>query len=237
MEQILNFRQVADGMKNNQGKSIKNLYRSADVSSASATDIDQLLDLGIKNIIDLRTKEEITNLLQCNEINIKNINIIDNNNQNLVDIFGISKLTEIMINLYQKEFIESDGFKQVIDYILSLGGEPVLFHCTAGKDRTGITAVILMHLLGFNYQDIKDEYLNIDEVLVNLLLNKVLDQLKEEDVLHVDSIRAVVTVSEAFLESFLLGITDQYGTFDQYVKCKLDVDQTKIDQLKAWYLN
>lgn len=236
MEQILNFRPVAKGMENNQGKQITNLYRSADVTSASPSDIEQLLTLGIKDIIDLRTAEERVNLLQCDELNIHNINIIANNNQNLVDIFGIAKLTEIMINLYQTEFIESDGFSNVLKYILSLEGKPVLFHCTAGKDRTGITAVILMHLLGFSYEDIKNEYLNIDELLVKILLNKILDQLKDEEVLHIDSIRAVVTVSEAFLEAFLLGITDEYGTFDQYIKCKLDVNDQDIEQLKAWYL-
>lgn len=236
MERILNFRQVASGEVNDQGKKIKNIYRSADVSSATIDDINHLLELGINNIIDLRSSEEITQILEHQNIEITNIDIIGNGNQNLVDKYQISQLAQIMIGLYQKEFIETDGFKIELEHILSLQGEPFLFHCTAGKDRTGITAAILMHLLGFNYEQIKQEYLKIDEVLVNAMMNKVLENYKELDVVHLDSIRAVASISEDFLEAYLLGITDAYGTVDKYVQSKLNVSDQMIASLKQYYL-
>lgn len=236
MEQILNFRLVANGMENSEGQKIKNLYRSADVSSASANDIDSLETLGIHDIIDLRTANEITKQLDSEQIKIKHINIIADDKQNQFEMVDVPRLAHIMIDLYQKEFVETDGFKHVLEYILQLEGEPVLFHCTAGKDRTGITAVILMHLLGFSYEDIKAEYLEIDEVLVNFILSKILEQLKDEDVVHIDSLRAVATVSEDFLEAFMLGVTDAYGTVDQFVEAKLDLNAEHIERLKSWYL-
>lgn len=236
MEQILNFRLVADGVKNNQGKTIKNIYRSADVSNATASDIEELLDNGITNIIDLRSAQEITKVLTSDQIKVENIEIIDNGKQNEVEQFSPTELANIMINLYQKEFVNTDGFKQELDYILGLDGAPFLFHCTAGKDRTGITAVILMHILGFTYEDIKREYLEIDEILVNAILNKILKYLKEEDALHVDSIRAIASVNEDFLEAYLLGITDQFGTIDKYVESKLQISDEDINRLKDYYL-
>lgn len=236
MERILNFRLVADGEVNDQGKRIKNIYRSADVSSASQADIEQLLELGINHIIDLRSSQEITKLIDNHQITIKNIDIIGNGDQNLVEQYQVHELAQIMINLYQKDFIATDGFKAELEHILSLEGEPFLFHCTAGKDRTGITAAILMHLLGFNYQQIKEEYLQIDQRLVNVMLNKVLKNLKDDEVLHLDSIRAVVSISEDFLEAYLLGITDNYGTVDKYLQSKLNVSEQMITSLKSYYL-
>lgn len=236
MEQILNFRLVADGVENNQGKKIKNVYRSADVSNATAKDIKQLLDMDITNIIDLRSAEEITTVLTDDQIKVENIEIIDNGKQNQVDKFSPSELAEIMINLYQKEFVNTDGFKTELEYILGLDGAPFLFHCTAGKDRTGITAAILMHVLDFSYEDIKREYLEIDEVLVNAMQNKLLEFLKEEDSLHQDSIRAIASVNEDFLEAYLLGVTDRFGTIDKYVESKLQLSEEDINRLKDYYL-
>ncbi len=59
MKNILNYREVAAGQKNKDGKEIKNIFRSADVSFASQADMDLLLESGIKNIIDLRSEEEM----------------------------------------------------------------------------------------------------------------------------------------------------------------------------------
>ncbi len=236
MEQILNFRPVAADVVNNEGRKIKNIYRSADPSNASHEDINQLVELGIKNIIDLRSSAEISNLIDHPEIKIANIDIIGNGEQNQVDKYEVHELAEIMINLYQREFIATDGFTAELEHIISLEGQPFLFHCTAGKDRTGITAAILMHLLGFSYQDIKREYLQIDEQLVNAMMTKVLEHYKEVDDVHFDSVRAVASVSEDFLEAYLLGITDEYGTIDKYLESKLKVTDKYVAKLKDYYL-
>lgn len=236
MERILNFRQVGLEAVSDNGKKIKNIYRSADVSNATNADVEQLLALGINDIIDLRSAEEITTVLADDQLRIKNIDIIGNGKQNQVEQFSPQNLANLMTDLYQKSFVETEGFKAELEYILSLEGKPFLFHCTAGKDRTGITAAILMHLLGFSYTDIKDEYLEIDEALVTAMLGKLLSHLKPEEREHLDSLRAIASVSESFLEAYLLGITDEYGTVDKYVQTKLKVDPKMIATLKDYYL-
>lgn len=236
MERILNFRLVGEGVVNNEGKRIKNIYRSADVSHASAGDIEHLLELGINHIIDLRSAKEIEQLLSNENIHIENIDIIGNGNQNDVDKIEIHELAKVMIKLYQHDFIASQGFTTELEYIKSLNGAPFLFHCTAGKDRTGITGAILMHLLGFSYEDIKNEYLTIDKTLVDAMMTKALEHFDSLEPVHYDSIRAVSSVSEAFLEAYLLGITDKYGTVDKYLESKLKVDEQLIEQLKNYYL-
>lgn len=237
MEQILNYRILASGMENGEGKQIRGIYRSADVSSASKQDIEDMIAANIVNIIDLRSAQEITTLIEDERITIKNIDIIGHGKQNQVDLFSIPDLTKIMIELYEKSFVESDGFKQELDHILSLNGQNFLFHCTAGKDRTGITAAILMHLLGFSYEQIMDEYLMIDETLVNFIMNKVVTQFDQQDIdIDIASVKAVASVTEGFLEAYVLGITDRYGTVDNYLEVKLGITSEKIELLKNHYL-
>ncbi len=238
MERILNYRKLANGMKNNEGKEIIGIYRSADVSFASESDIERLVELSIKNIIDLRSSGEISELLEDTRINITNIDIIGHGRQNEVDKYAANDLAKIMIDLYESDFVKTDGFKQELDHILSLSGENFLFHCSAGKDRTGITGAILMHLLGFSYEQIMDEYLTIDDTLVTYIMNKVLKQFEQSNIdIDISSLKAISSVTEGFLEAYVLGVTDNYGTVDNYVEKKLDITNEKIELLKKYYLS
>lgn len=237
MEQILNFRLLADGVENRQGKKICNIYRSADVSSANVSDINCLNDMSINHIIDLRSSSEITYLLDTDDINIMNIDIIGNGNQNLVDKYSANELANIMNNLYENDFVNTDGFKMELEYISSLDGQAFLFHCTAGKDRTGITGAILMYLLDFEYEDICAEYLKIDEVLVNAMMNKVMAQFEEHSIdVDIACLRAVASVNQTFLDLYIRGINKQFGTVENYIKTKLGITEQMIAELRSNYL-
>ena len=49
----------------------------------------------------------------------------------------------------------------------------VVFHCTAGKDRTGVVSAILLKKLGFDNQTIIDDYMETKENLLDFLTNYV----------------------------------------------------------------
>ncbi len=237
MEQILNFRLLADGLQNKDGKKICNIYRSADVSSASDNDIAKLNQLKITNIIDLRSESERGQLLEVNTIDITNIDIIGNGNQNLMDKYSTSELSKMMNKLYEYDFVETDGFKTELEHIQSLDGQPFLFHCTAGKDRTGITGIILMYLLDFDYDCICSEYLKTDEVLVSAMMNKALNQFDQFDVeIDIACLRAVASVNQTFLDLYIAGINDKFGSVDNYVKTKLGISEEMIEHLHRNYL-
>ncbi|WOO87671.1 tyrosine-protein phosphatase [Mollicutes bacterium LVI A0039] len=237
MKNILNYRMLADGKTNKDGKVIKNIYRSADVSRASSTDIEELLSNNICNIIDLRSSEEISTLLNHEQISIENIDIIGDGKQNELDKYSAADISTMMIDLYERKFLETSGFKKEFAYIESLQGKPFLFHCTAGKDRTGITGAILMHLLDFSYEDIKNEYLQIDETLVMAMTNKIMKQFENLDVeVDLKALRAIASVDESFLESFFMAVTDKYGTLDHFINVKLGITSEMIDNLKKYYL-
>lgn len=237
MEQILNFRKLADGITNSQGKQITNIYRSADVSNASEADINMLLDLGCQTIIDLRSDEEINQLINSDSIEVHNIDIIGNGNQNNLEQFSVIDLEQIMIDLYQTKFIETDGFKQELKLIESLAGKPFLFHCTAGKDRTGITGAILMYILGFDRESIINEYLKIDETLVNAIMLKAHNKF-ESDGIDVDlsGLRAVASVDLKFIDGYITNVLKEYQTIDNYLEQKLGITAESRKQLQSYYL-
>ncbi len=239
MERILNFRLLADGMVNKDGKKIKNIYRSADVSEASDKDIEELISKDILNIIDLRNEEEMTTLIDQKDSRFKvhNNQIIKDVRQNDISKITPNLIYDFMIELYREKFVVTEGFKNEMDYILSLDGEAFLFHCTAGKDRTGITGAILMYILDFDTKDIIKEYLNIDPILVQHIYNKIqsfLCQLStDEDLLK---IKGCATVEEKFILEFIIGIKDKYSTIDNYIEEKLNLSDSKLNKLRKIYL-
>ncbi len=242
MEKLLNFRKLADGMKNVEGKEIKNIYRSADSSLASKSDIDYLVENNIIDIIDLRSPMEIEKHPTISDERVKrvHINIIDHGKQNEMAKFSIDTMQNIMVELYRDEFVDTDGYTEEMAYILGLKGSPFMFHCTAGKDRTGTTGAILMHVLGFTKEQIIEEYLKIDELLIKHIREqnkKTFNELKIE--LTEDAMKIVEDLSgvrKEFIDAYLNRIDEVYGTFDKYVETKLKLTSADIEKLKEYYL-
>lgn len=239
MKNILNYREVAAGQKNKDGKEIKNIFRSADVSFASQADMDLLLESGIKNIIDLRSEEEISAhpQLSHNEIKVQQIDIIGDGAQNEVQNFKLNELNNYMIELYKTKFVETDGFKHELEYIFNLDGAPFLFHCTAGKDRTGITGAILMQILGFTEDQIKQEYLTIDSKLVDSITQKFISGFLSEEIVEVtDEIKSIASVRMEFIDGFYTGVKNEYGNFDNFIESKLGISDDQKEILRKNYL-
>lgn len=239
MERILNFRKLADGKLNSEGKSIRNIYRSADVSPASQTDIASLKEKDILNIIDLRSDVERaeTPLLNDEKIEIKHVNIIDNARQNDIGSMNFAHAEGVMVELYRESFVNTDGFKTELEYIKSLNGKGFLFHCAAGKDRTGITGAILMYILGFSKEQIVEEYLILDPLLIDAILTQIKEKVEAYGIeLDLEKVKSLACVVPEFINGYFEAIDSKYGNFDNYLQTKLEVTTEDIIQLKADYL-
>lgn len=240
MKQIINFRPLAYNVKNKQGQQIKNIYRGGLSQSITDDDAQMLKDKKIKHIIDLRGTSEIQTAPMINEsgIKTKNIMILKVDQQNKQENFGKGNFENLMIELYQNQFVKSDGFAEELAYIHQLQGETLMFHCTAGKDRTGITGVILMYILGFTKSQIIDEYLAIDPKLEIMLLEKI-KRIPEFNTSNIPkaTLLALVSVNEKYLEAFFTGVEQEYQTFDNYIEKKIGLTQKMQADLKKYYLN
>ncbi|WP_374763312.1 tyrosine-protein phosphatase [Yunchengibacter salinarum] len=112
-----------------------------------------------------------------------------------------------------------DGLRRFFDALRAAPG-PVFFHCTAGKDRTGIAAALLLHALGINRDAVLADFLATNGA-VNLparaaqmarRLEKRLGRPVDPDHLH-----PLVGVEEAFLDAAFDAIRDHAGSVDAYI--------------------
>ncbi len=226
MENVVNYRKLAANQENSCGQQITGLFRSGLLTFATESDLEFISDAGITNILDLRSQVEIErNRIMLPEITT-NIDITGNGEQNMVANFSQKDLGHFMLNLYHNQFVASDGFKQCLDYLIAARG-PVLFHCTAGKDRTGILGIILMYIFDFSYEQMISEYLILDQRIVDRLNRELAEKGIEQTIPY---------AAVEFVTAFLDGVKDKYGSIEYYLEHVLDLNDQKIEILKTKYL-
>lgn len=245
MDSIRNFRSLG-GIKTKYGTVKPKLFRggpTARISEVETTIFHETLN--ITQVLDLRSLEERTSEPNTLISNVENITLqlmpeITQNSADPADI--MQKLvahdyTGFMIPMYES-FITSEfsrkAHKRFLELIASNEGA-TYFHCTAGKDRTGYSAALLLKILGADNETIMDEYL-----LTNKQKKEHMDELVERTRkrsgnidLDDDAIMALVGVHEGYLNASFDTINTVYGSFELYLKDGLQVEDELIASLRS----
>lgn len=151
--------------KNGQMVTWKKLFRSDDVSQLSTTDKRFLEEYGVGVAIDLRShreREEKNYSLEEDSF-IKTYHIPFTIKENLVDqnALQIQKIAKeiTLYDLYNTFIFEQQAIiKELFTIIYNSSDQGILFHCAAGKDRTGILTVLILGLLDVEASDIIANY-------------------------------------------------------------------------------
>jgi len=125
------------------------------------------------------------------------------------------------------------SYRRFIQEVLAADGAPVLFHCTAGKDRTGFAAAIVLRLLGVPEESIVADYLRSnayslaahrrDLLLLRLMWGPAASAL----------VRGLLGVDQAYLRAAFEAIDREYGSFEAYVRDGLGLGPAEIARLRA----
>merc|ERR1711920_1178102 len=120
----------------------------------------------------------------------------------------MGKGQEIFVNLY-KIMIEHGQFKDALTTLADFArkGIPSLFHCFVGKDRTGVTACLLLRLAGVSEAEVINNYA---ESQVHLMPHqKMVAQQNPGLYNYIDPI--ILTGTPPYAMRYILGKLDEYG--------------------------
>jgi len=141
----------------------RRFVRSDEPSLLSDEDLAALLAYPIRTVIDLRSAEEIerrgTPFMNHPGIIYRNISLFDSDPEGEDDATVQVALSHTLGELYI--FLLRTRKEQLADVFRLIIEAPegaILFHCTHGKDRTGIIAALLLSLVGVSRQDIVINY-------------------------------------------------------------------------------
>lgn len=206
LESTMNTREL--GMYRIQGTknyTLSNrIYRSDRCESLSASDKKLLLDRDITTIIDLRSEQEAETKPSAfssdSDFIVFHYPIVEG-------MLPPNSLEAVPVSYM--EIAHADCVKEVFKTIADANGG-VLFHCTAGKDRTGVVSAILLALVGVSDEDIVYDY------AISREFNKqrLEAYLKE----HPEIDKDIVLANEKSMYGFLRMLREKHNSVDQYLR-------------------
>jgi protein-tyrosine phosphatase len=200
------------------------LYRSGDLGSISDKDIILLENLNIKSIVDFREQEgreklpdkKIGTVQKDFSFPIDCTCLVDDNK------IKAGKGREAMMEFYRNMVEKSrPQFRCFFETIAEPGNLPLVFHCSAGKDRTGLAAAFVLFALGTPKSIIEADY-----VLSAECIKKKPDVHKQAET--EPNMAPVINVTPDYLDSAFTLIEKNYGGLDNYFSSELKIDRKKI---------
>lgn len=231
-----NFRDLG-GYAGHEGRPIqwRKIFRSDHLASLNEQDLAQLKSLGIARTFDFRgvQESEVQSYawpdIQRHSLSIEPTVVQRLQAQHLTGRpLTAADALDAMQTTY-RDFVKSDShrFAELFEHLLTKP-EPLLFHCTAGKDRTGLAAALILSALGVSEDDIWKDYL-----LTNQLYKR---NSTGATTLSPDVLKIVWEVQESFLKASLEVIHSEYGGMQSYLSNTLGLSKAAMHQLRKLYL-
>ncbi|MGX6969988.1 tyrosine-protein phosphatase [Vagococcus bubulae] len=187
----------------------KKLFRSDDVCRLTENDVAFLEDYGVGAVIDLRTEKERQDSdypLERSSM-VKNYHIPFVVDENIQDI-SQSTVEMTLYDFYEQMILEQQSIiKELFMAIYESKDTGLIFHCAAGKDRTGVLALLLLGLLEV---DEKDIIANYETSYTYLSAN--------EDLISPEGYEHLMYSDRENMERLLPLINERYGTVFDYLK-------------------
>lgn len=232
MEGGYNIRDLG-GIETADGRCVKSglIFRGDELGGLTAKDWEFLSEIPIVTVVDFRSNEEV----EANPDNLPE----SVHNQVFLPISPGNLTMEDMSFLESPEFdgeqfmkdlnvelvSDSASIKQYREFFRLLQHEdciPLIFHCTAGKDRTGMGAALYLSALGVDEESIFENYLESNKNLEKKYADLIADNPK---------LAGMMGVKREYLESGLNYIKSTYGSIENYLETVLDVDIALMRQM------
>ncbi|MGH8877939.1 MAG: tyrosine-protein phosphatase, partial [Stackebrandtia sp.] len=126
---------------------------------------------------------------------------------------------------------DREGFAAAVRAITEAESMPLLFHCTAGKDRTGWLAAIVLKLLGVTRHEILDDFLLSNGYFLPVA-NELLHSLGVSEA-HAQLFRPMLAQQPAYLMAAFAEADAVYGSFDVFVHKGLNVEPGAVERLRS----
>lgn len=249
----VNFRELG-GYQTANGQTIRwhHLIRSGSLAHLTATEQTYLAQYGVTKVIDFRSPAEIQQAPDQLTTATTYINLPVFQSDQTYSTASNDGITEQlnkaqrsgyqhMLHIYQQIIVSQDtqgAFRQfLINLLASSPNDGVLFHCTAGKDRTGIASYLLLSSLGVSPAQIRSDYLLTNQVTAaetrEHLANAKLDGSSAQ---QLQTIQAMWSASEDYLDCAVNAIQQNYGSTAAYLQQALGFSTADQHLLKQLYL-
>ncbi|MCR4662027.1 MAG: tyrosine-protein phosphatase [Clostridia bacterium] len=202
-------------------------------------------ELNIRTVIDLRTdaeEKEAKNVIipgvEYKHIPIFNESMYGISREKEFDLMEVIKNSVPMAELY-KRVVTTDEYLKNVETVLKIIMEKVkeggvLYHCSAGKDRTGLISLFILTMLNVPTETINKDYLYTNTVFGwKLYLVAPVMAIKLKSIRLGKVSKEMVLADQKYLDTAKEAILEKYDSILDFIKQKLNITQEEIDEFKA----
>jgi protein-tyrosine phosphatase len=190
------------------------LFRADGLSELSQTDFSIMRDLGIRTVVDLRSGHEVEQSrfdVEAHPVAFHHFPFIDQ----LPDVEQWDRRPGLLGAQY-KEMLD-DAAPQIIgalEVLTASDSRPAVFHCTAGKDRTGLLSALVLSLLGVPEETVVADYALSGEAMERLRAKLIVKYPDSKDT--ISDIDEVFSANPANMVELFAHLRERYGSVTEY---------------------
>jgi protein-tyrosine phosphatase len=215
LDGAVNFRDLG-GYATNDGRRTRwrVLFRADGLGELSLTDFSILRELGIRTVVDLRSGHEVEQGrfdVEAHPVDFHHFPFIDQ----LPNAEQWDRRPGLLGAQY-KEMLD-DAAPQIIgalEVLAAPDAHPAVFHCTAGKDRTGLLSALVLSLLGVPEETVVADYALSGEAMERLRAKLILKYPDGKDVIA--DIDEVFSANPANMVELFAYLRERYGSVAEY---------------------
>jgi protein-tyrosine phosphatase len=190
------------------------LFRADGLGELSVTDFSILRELGIRTVVDLRSGHEVEQGrfdVEAHPVDFHHFPFIDQ----LPNAEQWDRRPGLLGAQY-KEMLD-DAAPQIIgalEVLAAPDAHPAVFHCTAGKDRTGLLSALVLSLIGVPEETVVADYALSGEAMERLRAKLILKYPDGKDVIA--DIDEVFSANPANMVELFAYLRERYGSVAEY---------------------
>jgi protein-tyrosine phosphatase len=242
MDNIKNFRDVG-GYFTSDGRQIKwgEIYRSADMSSATLYDQERIRRLNIRMVIDFRSEKTAKKYPILLHPSIRKVALpltpmdAEKLDEQIKDEHfdrsdAIRYVQEAYVDIVENH---KKDFGEMFDLLTNDSNYPILLAGSLGKDGVGLASYFILYALGVPHSVLEEDYMlsnrEIDPAKAKIDAQNLPEPMQE-------AVTAMLSVNKAYLNYVVEYIKQKYGSVDSYLEKELRVTIGKKNLLRKYLL-
>lgn len=245
-----NFRELG-GYLTKDGRTVKHgvFYRSGALGNFNEKELKAVEELGLRSIFDFRSEKEVERKPdpEIKGARYFHVSAITDEAGNEVDLspkgmeqseerFYSQQAHEMFLENFYGRMPFSPAYKVMFREIQH-GQTPILFHCSAGKDRTGIGAALILLALNVDEETILADYMKTNEYR-QALIDRMMEDKKDLIAKYPQAayiMHGFEGVNQEAAEYTLKKIKERYGDYSTYFRIRFNLGEEELAYLRQKY--
>lgn len=237
------------GMQAGDGRQVKHglLYRGSTLLNLTDEQKKLVDGFGLRFILDLRAKGETEGKPDYVPQGAEYLRVGGMRDEDGAEVdfspAGIGRISEriqedpetFMRELYASMMFDNPAVHELVRRFAD-GQAPLYFHCSAGKDRTGVCAAVLLMILGVPDDDIVGEFLLTNEYrasIIGMRPEEIPSFISENDRMNWGKINGV---NETDLRAAFAAVDERYDSREEYLSEEFGLNESLLARVRDHYL-